>query len=49
MNPVVTTHQKPIIDTQEIIRKEYKHNTRSHHTTKRVKEKRNSTIKTENK
>jgi len=43
MNFMVTTNQKPIIDTQKIKRKEYKHNSRESHqlTRGRAKEERN--------
>ena len=31
MNPVVTTNQKPTIDTQKLKRKEHKHTTKENH------------------
>ena len=40
MNLMVTTNQKPIIDTQKIKRKEPKHNTKENDQTTREKTKR---------
>ena len=40
MNPIVTTNQKPTIDTQKIDRKEHKHTTKENHQTKREETKR---------
>ena len=33
MNPIVTTNQKPTIDTQKLKRKEHKHTTKGNHQT----------------
>ena len=35
MNPMVTTNQKPTIDTQKLQQKEHKHNTKENHETTR--------------
>ena len=40
MNPMVTTNQKPITDTQKLERKEQKHTTKENHQTTREETKR---------
>ena len=35
MNPMVTTNQKPTIDTHKLKRKEHKHNAKENHQTAR--------------
>ena len=40
MNPMVSTSQKPTIDTQKIKRKEHKHTTKENHQTTREETKR---------
>ena len=40
MNPMVTTNQKPTIDTQKLKRKEHKHTTKENHQTTREQTKR---------
>ena len=40
MNPMITTNEKPTIDTQRLKRKEHKHNTKENHQTTREDTKR---------